>query len=211
MKEKVLAPRCGCVYHASRVIARIVYRFRGGRVLFTERVPLDKAVIIAPNHASNLDPPFIHAAIPRKCVANMAKKELFKGIGAWLMPRLYSFPVDRERADLGAIKEALATLKRGHGLLMFPEGARSKDGSLQPPQDGVSVLALKTQAPIVPTFIAGTGANGKKGRPVIIFGDPFFAADFIKKEMSRDKQIAVVSEKMMTEIKQLALVAEQYV
>jgi 1-acyl-sn-glycerol-3-phosphate acyltransferase len=87
----------------------------------------------------------------------MAKKEMFK----WpviniLFQMISAFPVDRQGADLGALREAQRTVNSGLPLLMFPEGTRSKDRQLHRGFSGSALIAYRTGAPIVPIAITGT-------------------------------------------------------
>jgi 1-acyl-sn-glycerol-3-phosphate acyltransferase len=87
----------------------------------------------------------------------MAKKEMFRWPGVNLLFRLIgAFPVDRQGADLGALREAQAVINGGTLLLMFPEGTRSKDRVLHAGFPGTALIAYRTGAPIVPVAIWGT-------------------------------------------------------
>ena len=116
--------------------------------------------ILAANHASHFDPPFIAWAVRRK-IDWMTAAEFFEMplAGAWLRA-VDCFPVDRERADRGAVREALARLGRGRVLGMFPEGG-IRDGAnsvlggagMRP---GIGALAQISGAPVLPCVIVGT-------------------------------------------------------
>src|ERR1700757_4006126 len=132
-----------------------------------EHIPADGPVIIAANHRSFLDP-FVIAAMARRPMYYVAKKELFtKGWQAWLLNSLGAFPVDRGAADRDMLDTARAILDRGDIVLIFPEGTRVRPGSLGNPKRGVGRLALETGAPVVPLAVIGTEAvrKGWKIRP----------------------------------------------
>ena len=82
----------------------------------------------------------------------MAKKELFrKKIFAWLIAALGAFPIDREGADITAIKTALGSVRAGQKLIIFPQGTRhAAEGETK---KGAAMLAVKTRAPILPMYI----------------------------------------------------------
>ena len=128
------------------------------------------------NHESALDIPIAVIACPRR-ITFMAKKELFKnGLASWSLERLGGFRVDRELFDLRAVRLALAVIRRGEVLGMYPEGTRSP-GELLPFLHGAAWVALRTGAPLVPVSLRGTERAGraKRLRRVqvrAIFGEP---------------------------------------
>lgn len=148
---------------ASRNIAyHLVYH---GARLFTEtfatvdaegwdRVP-DGPCLFAANHQSMLDPPLIGGLIPRE-IAFVARKTLFHNpVFGGVIRACRAIPLDREEADLAAIRRTLAVLAEGRALLIFPEGTRSADGELQPAKSGAGLLALRSGVPVVPIRIRG--------------------------------------------------------
>lgn len=135
------------------IIFGLIYRWE---VTGTEHIPHDGAVIIASNHASNLDPLLLGAALPRK-VHFMAKEELFKppGLG-WVCRTLGAFPVRRGSSDRNAIKKAFEILAQGKMLAIFPEGTRSKDGVMKELAPGTMLIAVKSRAVLIPAAIYGS-------------------------------------------------------
>ncbi len=121
-------------------------------------LPKKGGCIIASNHLSNLDPIILSLASPR-ILSFMAKKELFAGnkVFAWLISSLNAFPVDREKADLKSVRQAIEKLKKqGRTMIVFPEGTRSRDGNIHGAQPGLGLLAAKSGVPVVPALIIGT-------------------------------------------------------
>jgi glycerol-3-phosphate dehydrogenase (NAD(P)+) len=132
-----------------------------------EHIPAEGPVIIASNHRSFLDP-FVIATMARRPMYYVAKKELFRQRWlAWILNALGAFPVDRGAADVESIETAKAILARGDIVLIFPEGTRTRPGSLGRPRRGVGRLALETGAPVVPVAVIGTEAvrRGWRIRP----------------------------------------------
>ncbi|HEU0114802.1 MAG TPA: lysophospholipid acyltransferase family protein [Thermomicrobiales bacterium] len=138
------------------------------RIVGLEHVPASGPLLVAANHLHNADPLLLGLAMPRP-IHFMAKRELFANpVLGWLLRRADAFPVDRGRADRGAIRAAEDRLQRGFAVGVFPEGTRSETGWLQPAHPGVGLLALRSGAPILPVAISGTERlpfNGTKGRP----------------------------------------------
>lgn len=146
-----------------------------------EHIPAGGAVIIASNHISNVDPPLVGwAALPKRSLRYLGKRELFRiPVLGWFMRNVGVIPVDRGRADVGAVRTALEVLGRGRGLLVFPEGTRSKDGRPGRPRGGVGFLAGKSGAPVVPArvvntdrFLAFQPLTVRFGEPLRFPGDP---------------------------------------
>jgi glycerol-3-phosphate dehydrogenase (NAD(P)+) len=122
-----------------------------------EHIPSTGPVILAANHRSFFDP-FVLGTMTRRPVYYVAKKELFtySRILSWVLNALGAFPVDRGRGDQDTIETAKQILGRGDIVLFFPEGTRTRPGSLGKPKRGVGRLALETGAPVVPIAIIGT-------------------------------------------------------
>ena len=148
----------------------------GTRVIGAENIPKSGAFILAANHVSNWDPPFLGTFIERE-VCYMGKEELFKNpVMAWACRSLHVFPVKRGAADKTAIKTAVKILKEGKCLGIFPEGTRSKTGKLGKAEAGVSLIAAMTKAPIIPAAIVNTekifSRAEKFPRLAVVYGTP---------------------------------------
>ena len=183
-----------------RLFFYIIFRTR---VYGRENIPAEGAVILAANHASNIDPPLMASLIERP-VSYMAKIELFETpIFGAAIRRCHAFPVQRGESDRGAIKTAVTVLKEGRVLGLFPEGTRSKTGELQKAEAGVALIAAMTGAPIVPVAILNTHcifANGGLLPQLrIMYGTPIaFQGDRKSKEA-----LDAFSAEIMTHIAQM--------
>ena len=94
--------------------------------------------------------------MPRK-VNFMAKQGLFdKPVMGWVLRSANAFPVDRDSRSPKSMKRALELLDRGEAVALFPEGTRAPAPGLQRGLPGITYLALKSQAPILPVGITGT-------------------------------------------------------
>lgn len=149
------------------------------RVFNPERVPLTGGVILASNHASFLDPPLVGAGLKRD-INYLARESLFRfpGVGA-LLRSWNSVPVDRDGGGAAGLREILNRLLAGGGIILFPEGTRTKDGKLQPARSGIGLTVIKSSVPVVPVRTFGTfdafGRNHKFPRPVRVavkYGEP---------------------------------------
>jgi 1-acyl-sn-glycerol-3-phosphate acyltransferase len=170
------------VYFLVRNSARIFFTlYNRFSIRGIDRIP-PGPLVVAANHASNLDPVVVGSAFPRP-LRYLAKEELFRNplFGA-LIDALGAVPVareDRQRAGT-VLKMCLEQLASGRPLLLFPEGTRSSDGRLKTPlEQGAAFLSLKSGAPIVPAYLAGSFESCPRGaafpRPAklrLLFGHP---------------------------------------
>ncbi|MGB9885949.1 MAG: lysophospholipid acyltransferase family protein [Moorellales bacterium] len=145
-----------------------------------ENVPRRGPVVVVSNHISLWDPIAVGVALPRR-VYFMAKEELFRLPLVGLVLRgLGAFPVRRGEADLAAMRQALRLLRQGKVVGIFPEGGRSRRGTLEEFQRGAALLALRTQAPLLPVALIGTnrilGRRGAFYRFKVRVGPPIWPA-----------------------------------
>ena len=167
-------------YHLSRLFAQLFYGFR---IVHRERVIQTGPVILAINHQSFLDPPLAGNACDR-AIFYLAKKSLMDvPVLGWLLPKLNVIPVNLE-GDRSALKALLRILRAGECALVFPEGTRTPDGTLQPGLPGVGLLIAKTRAPVVPMRIFGAHdvwpIHGKlrlSGKITIVVGEPIYFSE----------------------------------
>src|SRR5256714_9631778 len=137
--------------------------FRLGRI-GCEHLPRRGPLLLASNHRSFLDP-FCIGMLVRRPVYYMAKRELFqKRWQAWLLARLGAFPGDRGAGDAEAMATALAILRRGDCVVIFPEGTRVPPGPLGHPRRGSGRLVLEPGAPVAPLARIGTRDGGPRCR-----------------------------------------------
>lgn len=174
------------------------------RALDIDRIPVSGGAIIAGNHVSYADPVMVWCKAPRRMFF-MGKAELWehKAI-AWAVDRVLAFPVRRGEADRAAITKAVALLKAGELVGMFPEGTRRRDAGGEPGegQSGVAFVAVRAGVPIVPVGIAGTDRIRPDGarmlrfpRVTLAFGEPVRPEDFSSLD-KRDRLEAMTSQVM---------------
>ena len=171
-------------YWPSWLLVRIILAvYARVEVVGAENVPRRGGVIIASNHMNNADPGLVGAFMRRRVVF-MAKDEMFH----WPVWGLYvraigAFPVRRFEADLRAVRQAVHVVRRGQALVMFPEGTRSKTGSMSRGHPGTAMVALRTGAPIVPVAVTGTEVVRlpdafyrpfRRTKVRMVVGEPFF-------------------------------------
>jgi len=147
------------VSQANRMLVRGLFRLEVSGV---ERVPETGPVVIAPNHASYLDPFVVAAALPE----SIRERSFWGGwTGVAFKNRFFRlvsrlgrvFPVDPDRAVRSSLAFAAITLERGGHLVWFPEGRRSPDGELGDLRPGVGrLLEAHDDVAVVPVAIEGT-------------------------------------------------------
>lgn len=153
------------------------------RVLGAWRVPATGPVILAGNHAHNIDGPMLIGTSPRP-VHFLVKKEAFTGPLDPFLRGIGQLRVDRESADRAAITAALGVLARGGVLGIFPEGTRG-GGDFAELRAGLAYFAVRAGAPVVPVAVLGSARSGRlvrqlpplRSRIDVVFGDPFEAGD----------------------------------
>ena len=123
------------------------------------------AYILVANHTSLADIVCLYCL--GKNFKWIAKASLFKiPFFGWTMSLLGYIPL--KRGEHGSIRdsfqEAQKCLEQGTSVLFFPEGTRSRSGTLSEFKNGAFKLALLTQKPIVPIVIRGTGQALSKGK-----------------------------------------------
>ena len=173
-----------------------------------DNIPRHGKFIVASNHVSYLDPMAVGSSC-RRTMYYMAKEELFKNkFFAWYFNKIHVFPVRRQANDPRALREAIRKLKEGQGLLVFPEGTRSKNGQLQDGKIGISVLSYLANAPVIPCYVSGTFNIWPKGSPLrykgkisVLFGEPIKPL-FINED-TKKSDYAEFAAKVMSSIKSL--------
>jgi 1-acyl-sn-glycerol-3-phosphate acyltransferase len=169
----------------------LVFLFARIEVNGRENVPERGAYVIVANHVNWKDPPVVSIALARP-IRWMAKIEVFDYfVIGFLMRGVGNFSVRRGESDRKAIAIALRVLASGLPLGVFPEGHRSETRALLRGRPGISLLADRTDALIVPCGIVGTPTARprvpRRTEVVLNFGKPFRVAD-LAPEIRRDRQ-----------------------
>ncbi|MEO8352285.1 MAG: lysophospholipid acyltransferase family protein [Chthoniobacteraceae bacterium] len=147
-------------YNLTRLIARTFFGFR---VHGRENMIEEGGCILAMNHESYLDPPLAGSCCHRQ-IHYLGRRTLMKWpILGPLFPLVNVIPVDQERADMSALKAVIKLVRAGHCTVVFPEGSRTPDGSLQPAQPGLGLIIAKTLCPVVPMRVFGARAAFPRG------------------------------------------------
>jgi len=157
------------VYCVIRFVFLFCFRIR---VFGRENIP-DSPFMICANHTSLTDPLMVAIAMTRRRrVYFMAKAEFFKvPVFGPLLRGLGAFPVNRGKADIGAIKRSLEILKHGRILGIFPEGTRVDNVAETEAKTGAAMIAVRAAVPVVPICIT-SGRKRFLSRIDVIIGKP---------------------------------------
>lgn len=156
-----------------------------------ERLPRGAAIVMA-NHSSNLDPPALIPILPGRVVIYLKESLMRIPVLGYAMRLAGFIPVRRDgtvESAKAASEAAQRALEQGSCLVLFPEGTRSRDGSLLPFKKGPFFLAMESGAPVMPVSIAGATAllpKGSKrlrsGTITVTFHEPLRPANFPDKD-----------------------------
>ncbi|HSV57359.1 MAG TPA: MFS transporter [Variovorax sp.] len=138
------------------VLSRLVYRFK---VRGDEHIPDSGAALLVCNHVSFVDAVLLMAASPRPIRFIMDHRIFRVPVLGWLFKMAKAIPIAPQKEDAAAyeraFEQAAQVLREGDLLAIFPEGAITRDGQLQPFKGGVKKILERAQAeglvvPVVP-------------------------------------------------------------
>lgn len=176
-------------------LVRGLLRLIGYRVGGLENLPDRAPFIIAPNHASFVDPFLLALALPRRVfddVFFVGYSAYFRGpILGYIGKLLRTVPIDQNRHLEGAMQAAAEGLRRGMVLGIFPEGGRSSDGTVKEFRRGAGILASHLEVPVVPVGLWGTyemwprEGRWRPHRTAVWFGKPLEIAPGASREQEQ--------------------------
>ena len=185
---------CPFWFHIVRLFSLTFFKFfHSFRTSGTDNLP-PGPLILAPNHASYLDPPATGCGLFR-VTYYLARHTLFKPpIASWLLPSIGSIPVNQNSPGPSSLKNIFEVFKNKGTLVLFPEGQRTFDGNLRKAEPGIGMIAARANVPVVPVHIIGSREamprNGSwhpfrpirvvYGKPMRFTGDPKSREDFQK-------------------------------
>lgn len=171
-----------CLYRITNfILKRYFHLFYNFSFFGIDQTYKGKA-ILAPNHASFLDPPLIGAAWPEE-IHFLARESLFRNmVWGWILSKLNAHPVKSNVQDIETFRLIRQLLEENKKVVIFPEGERSVTGQLQNIKSGIAMLSLRMQCPIIPIYISGSYETWprhsrwpKFGTSIIcVFGKPIF-------------------------------------
>ena len=176
-----------CVVFCLTGIIRVFFRMK---IKGRENMPKSGECFVCCNHLSNWDPVLLAIAVKRP-IHYMAKKEIFSvPVLRNLVTALGAFPVDRETADITAIKTALNHIKHGNALGIFPQGTRlvGEPPEKLPIKSGTGMMVYRTQSDVIPVSIYTKGYKVSPFKRVYVeIGKPIKFEDYNAGEKSPEE------------------------
>ena len=180
------------------------------KVVGKENLPVPEKIITVTNHLAFIDVVLVGMNVP-KYRHFVAKKELEKSkFFTWLMNLAGIIRIDRGKADLGAIKKILTTLRNGEGISIFPDGTRNREGdeSMNEVKTGTAMFALKGGAELVPVMIYTRQKVFRKN--YIYIGPKFSVSEFGMGKIDATA-ISLAAEKIERKMRQAQEYLNDYV
>ena len=150
LRFKIIRPFLKALFRGIfRMLARV-------KIAGQENIPYGRPYLVAINHVSIFDPPFVAAFWPESPEI-IGAIDVFGKPGQGQLLRLYGvIPVHRGDYDRSLFTKLISILKSGRPLLIAPEGARSHDTSMRRAKPGIAYIVEKTGVPVLPVGIVGT-------------------------------------------------------
>jgi 1-acyl-sn-glycerol-3-phosphate acyltransferase len=186
--------------------------YLGAEYIDAHNIPEKGAAIIAANHFSHLDGLLINAVSiyeRRRPVVFLAAADVYNSNRAFriMCDLVNCIPVRREENDRAALLKTIRVLRQGNLFGIFPEGQRSRDGTIGEAKEGVAVIALATGYPVVPVGISGTFEALRRKTKIIKpskvrlkCGTPL---EFEREKHPLSERVFYVRDRIMDEIKRL--------
>jgi 1-acyl-sn-glycerol-3-phosphate acyltransferase len=171
-----------------------------------DTIPTNQPLIIVANHQGAADIPVLLAYLP-VCFRFAIKKELFDiPVFGWYLKAAGYFPINRELvlSAYKMVENIIEILKSGESVMIFPEGTRTRDGSLGPFKRGSLMAALKSGAPILPVAISGSYRIMPRGTFLINPAKVYLSAGqliYIRSEAEYDTKVAEVRDSIAAMLK----------
>jgi len=159
-----------------------------------DRIDISKPQVYVVNHLSAFDIPVLYTHLPFQ-FRILAKKELFRyPFMGWHLHRSGQIPVvlENPKASVRSLNLAVAAIKKGNSLVIFPEGGRSPNGQLQSFMGGAFYAAVKAQVNVVPIVLVGTyemlkmnSYHIKPGPVQMVVGSPISTAGMSTRDIAK--------------------------
>ena len=132
-------------------------------IIGREKLPTHGPFVLAANHGSHLDALALGAALGprhRERAFPIAAGDVFfqtKGISTFSAIVLNALPMWRKNCGPHALADLRRKLQEEKAIfIIFPEGGRTRDGSMMPFKHGLGMLVADTNVPVLPCGLSGT-------------------------------------------------------
>ncbi len=169
------------------------------KAFYVDKKPrLGPKTLIISNHISMYDPLIISVLYPFKTIRVVGARQLFRmhPVLGWFFKKIGVIDTEQKGDDLSLIGRVVSLLENGRRVIIFPEGHLSRDGKLLPFSCGAAVIALQTDATIIPAY-----RFGKKGwlhRAKVVIGEPFLLSDRLGPDL-KDPEILDCANKILSD------------
>jgi 1-acyl-sn-glycerol-3-phosphate acyltransferase len=192
--------------HMALVVFVVFFRVRFfGR----KNVPETGALLLVSNHQSFLDPILCGVGLRRE-LDYVARDSLFRQrLFGWYIRSLNAFPIQRDQADLQAVKTIIRRLQDGRAIVLFPEATRTADGRIRDIKGGFDLIVRRSGAMVVPVAIDGAFEAWPRHRALpgtgnikVMYGQAF-AAEQVR-QMGREEFVREINNRlrrMQTELR----------
>ena len=191
-------------------------RFIGARRFFGHQ-----QYVVASNHNSHADAVTLMTAIPTNklaktrpvAAADYFGRNKFVSFISWFFLNLVLIP--RKRADKPGDEDPIQimdrVLKKGHSMILFPEGSRGEAGKLQPFKKGIGFLMEKNRhVPVIPVYMEGIGRVLPKGNKIILPSlTKIYVGEAIHFSDESAEEITSLIEKKVLELKEKSATYKQ--
>jgi long-chain acyl-CoA synthetase len=156
------------IYMLTRIV-KLIWQLRSSiRIQGMENIPSSGAYLLCSNHQSFVDPVMLLAALPLRVLRRLfavGTSEIF-GSGLMLMVAriMRVVVVDPDANLIPAMRAGAYGLRHGLGLILYPEGERSIDGTPKIFKKGAAILSIHLQVPIVPVAVDGLYQSWPRGK-----------------------------------------------
>lgn len=173
------------------LVVRIWYRPRLAYISGKRPDKRSGALVIA-NHSSFSDPIILGTVIPRRMYYLAGELAMGKGLKTIGLRGCGCVGIDRNISDIDSIRKSVNIMKKGHYLLMFPQGSLKRDGEIREIKSGAVLMAWQAGVPILPVYVK----KGLKGfhRALAMVGEEFYLSDYCDKKMPSMKDIANLTD-----------------
>ncbi len=199
----------GILWLLVSALGRLLFRYRATGA---EHIPQRGGVLIAANHASYVDIPFVGIGAQRR-MWFLGRQDLFVPVLRPFLQWLGWIPIRQDRLDRDGFGRAIRLIQDGKVVVIYPEGTRTPDGQLKRGKPGMGVIVAETGCAVIPAYLAGTrevlppGARWIALHPVrVTFGAPI---DFTEasQRLSGKELYQHVSRTVMARIAEVGQVA----
>jgi 1-acyl-sn-glycerol-3-phosphate acyltransferase len=159
-----------------------------------DKIDITKPQVYVVNHLSAFDIPVLYTHLPFQ-FRILAKKELFRyPFMGWHLRRSGQIPVvlENPKASVRSLNLAVAAIRKGNSLVIFPEGGRSPNGQLQSFMGGAFYAAVKAQVDVIPIVLVGTyemlkmnSYHIKPGPIQMVVGSPISTAGMSTRDIAK--------------------------